>query len=460
MSNWPEWFAQGEVRKPQQVTPQQWQQVGDRVIEAVSRARNEAPECIGEPYVFTSAVTKVLLAADSQDPINEIFVEPRLAELVVIADLRYTERPCAYAVAKVIAPYAQQVAPSFKRSVPDKPYTEHDIVEIRDWANFKQRGFVTRNKRLVLALGLGAGLTGKEMDELRWNQIAFDSKGFVVHLPDRDIPVHHDFDRALRENRPVHEDGLSDYVLSPTRKRRLQSATTVIVNSADQGLTPTLSRMRITWINQCVTAGIPPRVVQKVAGITNDRYFDEIVGGFETDQDIWSVRGLFHENSSPSELSAVESLVLVAVDPTKLAVPTEPRPAVTTAHFTAGVEPDFTYEYPDEALSAADHEHIVRAYLETTWKHPRVRNTTTPDIFRTDTNYPMLCEDCSGWGRDGAVAAWNPDTGWVVDLHACPTCKGRGWVVEDSLDARERARAGDCVVEHWGGDPIEVERHT
>ena len=187
--------------------------------------------------------------------------------------------------------------------MPDKPYTEHDIVEIRDWANFKQRGFVTRNKGLVLALGLGAGLTGKEMDELRWNQITFDSKGFVVHLPDRDIPVIHDFDRALRENRPDHEDGLSDYVLSPTRKRRLQSATTVIVNSADQGLTPTLSRMRNTWINQCVSAGIPPRVVQKVAGITNDRYLDEIVGGFETDQDIWSVRGLFHENSGSTAKS-------------------------------------------------------------------------------------------------------------------------------------------------------------
>ncbi|MFP7665022.1 MAG: hypothetical protein ACHEUT_05700 [Corynebacterium pyruviciproducens] len=156
----------------------------------------------------------------------------------------------------------------------------------------------------------------------------------------------------------------------------------------------------------------------------------------------------------------MESLEPVAAEPTKLAVPTEPQPAVTSGHFTAGVEPDFTYEYPDEALSADEHVHIVQAYLETTRKHPRVRDAATPDIFRTDTTYPMRCEDCSGWGRDGTVDAWDPDTGWVIDLRSCPTCKGRGWVAEDSLDARERARAGDCVVEHWGGDPIEVERYT
>lgn len=448
MSKWPTWFEGGEVRKPKKVFNKAWEPVRDRVEKAMTAVREQEPSKIGDPYVFINVVTKVVLAADQDEPLESIFADARMTEFVAQLGLRAAERRAVLAVKHALDPYAQQVAPRITRSPAEKPYTDKEIQAVLDWANYKQKAPLPRYKALVVTLGFGAGLRDTEMGELTWSQISVDELGCVIHLSDQDVPVLHRFDQTLIDLHPQTEAELGEYVLYPARKKRSSVASNVIARGADEGLTPTLARLRITWINLHVKAGVPLKLVQTVAGMSDNRTFERLIGRVTTTADIWSVRGLFHENSGSTALSAVESLEPVAVEPTKLAVPTEPQPAVTSAHFTAGVEPDFNYEYPDEALSADDHEYIVQAYLETTRKHTRVRDATTSDIFRTDTTYPMRCEDCSGWVRDGAVAAWEPDTGWVIDLRSCPTCKGRGWVAENSLDARERARAGDCLVEH------------
>ncbi|WP_408925537.1 hypothetical protein ACKFRT_01830 [Corynebacterium sp. YSMAA1_1_F7] len=84
----------------------------------------QEPSKIGEPYVFINTVTKVVPAADQDEPLDSIFADTRMAELVGQVGLRAAERRTVVAVHHVLDPYAHQVTPSITRSPAEKPYTE------------------------------------------------------------------------------------------------------------------------------------------------------------------------------------------------------------------------------------------------------------------------------------------------------------------------------------------------
>lgn len=80
------------------------------------------------------------------------------------------------------------------------PYIRAELMRIADWVNAKQLGTLGGYRWLILALGLGAGLRGFEMDHLTWKQVEVD--GRVVVLRDvggRDVPVHHEWADVLAE---------------------------------------------------------------------------------------------------------------------------------------------------------------------------------------------------------------------------------------------------------------------
>lgn len=49
--------------------------------------------------------------------------------------------------------------------------------------------FISCERRMIVALGLGAGLTSGQMSELKWSSGEVDERGVLIHLPDRTIPV-------------------------------------------------------------------------------------------------------------------------------------------------------------------------------------------------------------------------------------------------------------------------------
>ena len=98
MFNWLAWIEGIEVRKPMIVSDQAWESVRDRVEQAVSAHRGLEPSKIGEPHVFIYAVPKVVLAADKDEPVQSIFADACMAELVAQLGPRAAKRRTVVAV--------------------------------------------------------------------------------------------------------------------------------------------------------------------------------------------------------------------------------------------------------------------------------------------------------------------------------------------------------------------------
>ncbi len=144
-------------------------------------------------------------------------------------------------VARTLNPSNIDTGPRLTNSPAAQPYSRHEITRIEDWANYKQRSGLLAAKKLVVSLGLGAGLTGEEMGALRWNQVHIDPQGVVLSdVSGRDVPVLRRFDTALRDYAPSSADQSDSFVLLPNYSRRTSLTGNVFSNSAEEGLCPTV----------------------------------------------------------------------------------------------------------------------------------------------------------------------------------------------------------------------------
>ncbi|MBC6797393.1 hypothetical protein CRD18_07240 [Corynebacterium sp. LK31] len=93
----------------------------------------------------------------------------------------------------------------------------------------------------MFALGLGAGLRGKEMDELTWEQVEMQRDGNVIlrDVDGRDVPVMNRWGAVM-----ALAHGGEGHVLYPGRKERSGIAGSVLARSMNEGLRPSLPRMR------------------------------------------------------------------------------------------------------------------------------------------------------------------------------------------------------------------------
>lgn len=72
----------------------------------------------------------------------------------------------------------------YERSEPNPPHTDKEVHDIWQWAQVKNNGKRTQMKRLIVACGLGAGLTASEAGHLRYGDIEIDDLGVQLHLPE------------------------------------------------------------------------------------------------------------------------------------------------------------------------------------------------------------------------------------------------------------------------------------
>lgn len=107
----------------------------------------------------------------------------------------------------------------YERSEPNPPYTDKEVHDIWQWAQVKNNGKRTQMKRLIVACGLGAGLTASEAGHLRYGDIEIDDLGVQLHLPERTVPVLAEWDAALRDSRAdSHRSG--EFLIYPRSTRR------------------------------------------------------------------------------------------------------------------------------------------------------------------------------------------------------------------------------------------------
>lgn len=151
-------------------------------------------------------------------------------------------------------------------SDPTAPYRHAELVSVISWARGQSTPERRRNGHILLALGLGAGLSAQEIIELRRRDLVRDDSGITIRVPGprpRLVPVLQEWEDAL--NGVGHDD---DFVFRPGRTMAYTNAiSNFVARGPRHGIRPQSQRMRTTWLIRQLDAGTPVSVLAEAAGV-------------------------------------------------------------------------------------------------------------------------------------------------------------------------------------------------
>jgi integrase len=153
-------------------------------------------------------------------------------------------------------------------SDPSAPYSEPEVATLLSWAAVQHAGERRSSAAALLALGLGAGLTNREITELRLRDIDADAEGVVVTVRGnraRCVPVLREWESALVQRVAGRSpDGWAFCEGQEGVNRNLVS-NFVARSNGDFG--PTTRRMHATWIVTHLEMGTPMVPLLRAAGL-------------------------------------------------------------------------------------------------------------------------------------------------------------------------------------------------
>lgn len=176
------------------------------------------------------------------------------------------------------------------------PYPPAEVVALRSWANGQNTQYRCEQCNLLLALGLGAGLSNAEILSARAEHIRCDEAGVLVEVTGRRarfVPVLASWESALVDYASIGHLNPKQFVFRP---RRTSSHSNTIGNFVDKVVDgrvhPTAQRMRVTWMVTHLAAGTPVKPLIVAAGLDSlealTRYLQ-----FVPDADITQIRREF-----------------------------------------------------------------------------------------------------------------------------------------------------------------------
>lgn len=164
------------------------------------------------------------------------------------------------------------------RSPASAPYTRKEIISLRSWAAHQSTAARRANAEVLLALGAGAGLTAREIGELRVGDIEVDELGVVVHVygeRERQVPVLHEWASVLAErSRQVKPERFAFRENHTTNYDNLISN---FVARSKADIQPQSQRLRATWIVQHLAAATPVIPLLRAAGVESLEAFTRYV---------------------------------------------------------------------------------------------------------------------------------------------------------------------------------------
>lgn len=153
-------------------------------------------------------------------------------------------------------------------SDPSVPYTSTEQAALREWAR-KQNKSRRADAEILVALGLGAGLSAQEITNLRAGDVtACDSGATIVHVTDgrvRGIPVLRRWERLLL--RRAGELAPDAYLFIPARTGAGKNLISNFVARGGGVIHVQTQRLRSTWIVTHMAACSPLRELVAAAGV-------------------------------------------------------------------------------------------------------------------------------------------------------------------------------------------------
>lgn len=153
---------------------------------------------------------------------------------------------------------------------PSSPYSPAEVTSLRSWANGQSTSFRVVNANVLLALGLGAGLSNSEIVGARAEHITVDTDGVLVEVTGkraRVVPVLAEWESVLAD--------VADAVMRadmplfrPRCSRETQHLISNFVSDGQKGRVRAVpQRMRATWLVTHMAAGTPVVPLMAAAGV-------------------------------------------------------------------------------------------------------------------------------------------------------------------------------------------------
>ena len=153
-------------------------------------------------------------------------------------------------------------------SDPSAPYGEPEVAALLSWAAVQPRGERQGSAAALLSLGLGAGLTNREITGLRIEDIDADDDGVVITVRGdraRRVPVLREWESALVERLAGRRPGGWVFCEGQAGVNRNLVSNFVARSYGDFG--PTTRRMHATWIVTHLEMGTPMVPLLRAAGL-------------------------------------------------------------------------------------------------------------------------------------------------------------------------------------------------
>jgi len=158
---------------------------------------------------------------------------------------------------------SERAMPPLYGSEPSAPYAAQEIAELRVWSAVQEesrRG----SARVLLALGIGAGLTSSELCGVTSSDISSDASWIEVSGPRaRAVQVEAEWRDALRGALHI-TDGP---IFQPNVRWYPNKISDYVRSTRGDQLRPKPQRMRATWLLRRMTDGIPVQDLLYAAGV-------------------------------------------------------------------------------------------------------------------------------------------------------------------------------------------------
>jgi len=159
-----------------------------------------------------------------------------------------------------------------------RPYSPAEQAALYSWATGQPDGERYSSAMTLLALGLGAGLTGSEIARLKIADIQVDDEGVVVHVDgarSREVPVLREWEAPLVERVAGRDPG--SWAFREGREGENRNLVTDFAARSRGEIDLQARRMRATWVVHHLNAGTPVVPLMLAAGLQSLESFERFV---------------------------------------------------------------------------------------------------------------------------------------------------------------------------------------
>ena len=160
-----------------------------------------------------------------------------------------------------------------------RPYSVDEQASLRSWASSQRAPSRRSSAEALLALGLGAGLTGQEIIALRLESICVDDTGVVIRVAGgepRDVPLLSHWEEYLDGR--LREAGRTGWAF---RDGQRGGNVNLITDFASRAPRPSVQlqarRMRATWLVEHLGRGTPLGSLMLAAGLQSAEALDRFL---------------------------------------------------------------------------------------------------------------------------------------------------------------------------------------